>query len=176
MKPKTMTIKEVCEMFGVQGPVISNRVKRAKLCPLAHGVYARDELLKIASKQVRKRQPARDQNYSGPPNQNYSGPPTVSMTAAAKENGIHWHTVSQWIKRAGLTPVNGRKYEREAIIRLIRNPPPRRNPGLGKAAGKIGINDRSACSRCGDYDSGNEVRGGLCLDCWCHDYCVAKGL
>lgn len=28
-----------------------------------------------------------------------------------------------------------------------------------------------ACRRCGTEDYGNEVRGGLCFECWSHDYC-----
>lgn len=34
--------------------------------------------------------------------------------------------------------------------------------------------DKEACLRCGEYDTMNQVRDGLCLDCWCHDYCKRK--
>ncbi len=33
---------------------------------------------------------------------------------------------------------------------------------------------RGKCTRCNELDVGMDCRGGLCLDCWCHDYCKRK--
>lgn len=35
---------------------------------------------------------------------------------------------------------------------------------------------KSLCRRCGRPDKYMRRRGGLCLDCWCGDYCRAKGI
>ena len=35
---------------------------------------------------------------------------------------------------------------------------------------------RGKCTRCNELDVGMDCRGGLCLDCWSHDYCKRKGI
>lgn len=103
----------------------------------------------------------------------------LSIPEASKISKMQYATL--WIRviKSGLKPLaNAKKaglYDETELLRIANLPkhktgprPPRKKHNT-----KLSVD---ACTRCGKTDTGNSVRGGLCLDCWCHDYCLEHHL
>lgn len=96
-------------------------------------------------------------------------PPEGWMTVRqfCEHSGHKDHLVRRRAAERGLEPLEGAPIKAFRISELeeaVEGPPTRDGWTRGR------------CSRCRRYDEGMDVRGGLCLDCWCHDYCVRKGI
>lgn len=94
----------------------------------------------------------------------------ISIEDAANISGMKPSALRYRVKADGLKPLRGRFYDREALANLAKW-----KRGFKRRAGgnrQDGTNGQDECVRCGVKDYGNEVRNGLCFDCFCHEYCL----
>ena len=89
----------------------------------------------------------------------------VNITQAAKKIGVCTETIRTVIRSMGIS--RSKTYNLEALVAgyaTYRARDKRRALAADEERGWL------ECTRCGRIDTDNDVRGGLCLDCWCRDY------
>lgn len=89
----------------------------------------------------------------------------VNITQAAKKIGVCTETIQTVIRSMGIS--RSKTYNLEALVAgyaTYRARDKRRALAADEERGWL------ECTRCGRIDTDNDVRGGLCLDCWCRDY------
>lgn len=93
----------------------------------------------------------------------------ISIVDACRMTGVPRVTIFKRVEKSFIQPVmiqgRTRFYEAEDLLKVAR--PDR----FSKTAYPM-----KACLRCGVEDYGNDVRGGLCFECWSHDYCKTHKL
>jgi hypothetical protein len=104
----------------------------------------------------------------------------MTVSDAAKRYGVNIGTLSKRVKKYKLEPIAVEKikkhYDPDQLLHLAYLP---KDAGRSRAAAggsKRGRLDTAPCTRCGKNDVRNHVRGGLCLECFSHDYCANKGI
>lgn len=103
----------------------------------------------------------------------------MTIPEASKRYGIKYMTLWCRVLKHGLKPlVAGTKTDQYDAAELMRIAfiPKNQHPPRVKKNKKRERKSGDTCICCGKKDSGNSVRGGLCLECWCHDYCIEHGL
>lgn len=103
----------------------------------------------------------------------------MTIPEACKICGMKYDTLWNRVLRSGLEPLAKEKraelFDKTELLEIAfmtkhRTGP---RPTRKKQNAPLAI---VACTRCGKTDTGNDVRGGLCLECWCHDYCIEHHL
>jgi len=92
---------------------------------------------------------------------------TITLSQAVQLTGIPKSTLKWRLRRHSIRSVSYGRYDRQTILQMAG-----RLSRIARRAPQYHNGD--PCSRCGHYDYGNTCRGGLCLDCYCHDYIAAR--
>ena len=170
-----VTIPAAARMHGLSPCTLWHRVKAAGLKPVHSNWYDREALVKLAR---RKRWQRRYENNPVPDSSSVhkqSAAPYLTISAAARICNIKHDTLRTRVRTAGLKPVHGCQYDREALLEIAR----RRYGHCASVGGGIrqdAPDNRDECVRCGKVDFGNDatLRNGLCFECFCHDYCKRR--
>lgn len=91
----------------------------------------------------------------------------ISLVEVCELTGINKSTLRKRLKKHGIKSISYNKYERDSILQIAQIPTKKENRQK---------HNGEPCTRCGTHDYGNECRGGLCFECFAHDYCKAKGI
>jgi hypothetical protein len=102
----------------------------------------------------------------------------VTIAEVCKSIGMHKVTLAYRLRSAKIFPVGKRKlrslYKKNEIYEIAQ-----KNIKMGPKNGEnvsAKKTNKNRCYRCNQSDYLNGVRGGLCFDCWCHDYCIEHKL
>lgn len=100
----------------------------------------------------------------------------MTIIEACKRYGISRTTLQYRVLRNGLKPIGQcvpPQYSEAELMHLAYLPkhvlPTRERKGKPYER-----NGKYSCVRCGHNDYGNEVRQGLCFECFCHEYCANR--